>query len=168
MTDTGGGNSSNGNGGPRDASPDLTDPEVAWQMVAQEIFVKLSGLVALFGLKYLAGDIPKVVDFMVREQQMYQQQLVPAIMDASRLPNYPKMKIVMQRRNERGQATGKQFDFPCPKVPHLDNGDETLRWCMLMLFVLHPEFRALLRIFGYDYQVHEAKEPSVIIFPDRH
>lgn len=157
MTTAGGSDDSGTGGAPQGETPPAgAQQQDPWALVAQEIFSKLVGLVGLFVPNFPQQELPKVVEFMVREQQMYSQNVMRTLIDNQAVLRHPKLEIVIQPMRDNNTPSGSAFTFLCPKRPSA-NPEDMLRWLVLMMFVLCPEYRALVRIAGFNYELHESQ-----------
>ena len=156
MTNAGGSDDNGSGGAPRGgASPADTQQQDPWALIAQDIYTKLVGMVGLFVPNFPQQELPRVVEFMVREQQMYSQTVMRTLIDDQAVLRHPKLEIVVQPMRDNNTPSGPAFTFACPKRPTA-NPEDMLRWLVLMMFILCPEHRALMRIAGFNYELHES------------
>jgi hypothetical protein len=136
---------------PRDGKPPEPPPELIAALVL-DIGTQLAGLAPLFVGDFPEEQLREVVDFMVAEQLLVGNEIMPSVTDPAQVKERPVILIEIKG------PEGDVFTMQCQKqLGNCKTAHEALGQVMLLALLLSAPSRALLRMSGYTYTFKEPK-----------
>ncbi len=133
------------------AKPPEPPPELVAALV-MDIGTHLAGLAPLFVGDFPEAQLREVVDFMVAEQLLIGNEIMPSMTDPVQIKERPI--ILVEIKGPKGDI----FTMQCQKqLLNCKTAHEALGQVMLLSLLLSPAARALLRMSGYTYTFKEPK-----------
>lgn len=123
-----------------------------------DIGMNLAALVSLFGpisLTEVPGDL---IDFMVREQLMMVEEVLPSL-SPERAKERPRIVVEITKK---GAPSPLRFTVT-KRIELCKSLDEAMAWGLFVAFIRDPAARGLLRLHGYSYEFKEVKASSILV-----
>ncbi len=134
-----------------DGKPPEPPPELIAALVL-DIGTQLASLAPLFVGDFPEEQLREVVDFMVAEQLLIGNEIMPSITEPKQFKERPTILI------EITGPDGEVFTMQCQKrLENCKSAHEALGQVLLLAFLLSAPSRALLRLSGYVYTFKEPK-----------
>lgn len=149
-------------GSKTDEQKSLT-PEQLLDLMRQQIAYELLGLAAAFNVQVREAEVAKIIDFLVAEQKMIVEEILPSMTDEKQYKDSPVIGLRVWYKNKRAEMIQPMTR----KRPELAGADPRaiFDFIAVMGVLLSPAVRGLLALHGFRWELFQGKvgdKPRII------